>query len=136
MGDSASSGGGTGSTVLLAIGDPVLDLCTSVPESFVSSLQYTLGGCDQIDDQSLDALLARLEADERAIRRVPGGSAANVAKCFARLANTGSVYFAGTLGNDICGREYRYGLSAERGVRSACDLPGTFDAPCNYSTTE
>ena len=32
------------STVLLAIGDPVLDLCTSVDEAFVADLGWHLGG--------------------------------------------------------------------------------------------
>ena len=84
-----------------------------------------------IDEDALNDVLARLEAAGRPLAESPGGSAANVAKCFARLANsrktetttrrrktttttttktkpeaktTALVYFAGTLGNDDSGR--------------------------------
>ena len=186
------------STVLLAIGDPVLDLCTSVDEAFVADLGWHLGGefsscpgactphpphpiprsltcyaraladpsgCDLIDEDALNDVLARLEAAGRPLAESPGGSAANVAKCFARLANsrkmetktkttktktkttkttttkttttktttttkpeaktTALVYFAGTLGNDDSGRQYRKAMEATGVAMSHASVHGT-----------
>ena len=104
-------------------------------------------GCDLIDEDALNDVLARLEAAGRPLAESPGGSAANVAKCFARLANsrkkrttttrrkmtktkpdaktTALVYFAGTLGNDDCGRQYRKAMEATGVAMSHASVHGT-----------
>jgi sugar/nucleoside kinase (ribokinase family) len=108
---SASAG-----TTLLAVGDPVLDIVSDCPASFVvESLGFALGGCDLIDEDALEDVVDRLESASRTLRRIPGGSAANVAKCFARLssgARRTDVYFAGTLGRDASGKRYRRQMEA------------------------
>ena len=109
-------------------------------------------GCDLIDEDALNDVLARLEAAGRPLAESPGGSAANVAKCFARLANsrktetttrrrktttkkttktkpeaktTALVYFAGTLGNDDSGRQYRKAMEATGVAMSHASVHGT-----------
>lgn len=113
MGNASSSANAT--TTLLCIGDPVLDLvCTNCSASFVESLGFALGGCDLIDEAALQDVMNRLTSAKHTVHRTPGGSAANVAKCFARLsrANRAAVYFAGTLGKDSSGKEYRRAMEA------------------------
>lgn len=108
---SASAG-----TTLLAVGDPVLDIVSDCPAWFVvESLGFALGGCDLIDEDELEDVVGRLKSANRTLRRIPGGSAANVAKCFARLssgAKRTNVYFAGTLGRDSSGKRYRREMEA------------------------
>lgn len=108
---SSADGGAT----LLAVGDPVLDVVSDCPASFVvDSLGFALGGCDLIDEDALEDVVGRLKSANRTLRRIPGGSAANVAKCFARLSGgkrTG-VYFAGTLGRDSSGKHYMREMEA------------------------
>ena len=100
---------------LLCIGDPVLDIvCADCPASLVSSLGFAVGGCDLIEEHALEGIL-RDELSSHALERIPGGSAANVAKCFARLAQrqkATTVQFVGTLGQDESGREYKKSMEA------------------------
>eukprot|EP00889_Picochlorum_renovo_P006919 jgi/Picre1/33949/NNA_001427.t1 len=106
---------------VLCIGDPVLDIiaCES-PQGLLERFGYSAGGSDVIDEDELEKCLKEIEI----VARIPGGSAANVAKCLAGLSSCStvaerpdhiepsedndcvSVNFSGTLGSDQNGQEY------------------------------
>jgi sugar/nucleoside kinase (ribokinase family) len=107
--------------VVLCIGDPVLDVvCVDCSSSLISSLGFDVGGCDLIEEAELARLLQGPLRDHTK-HKVPGGSAANFAKCLARLSGSGEdcldqtrhhVVFSGTLGGDEMGLVYKNAMEA------------------------
>ncbi|KAL4449369.1 hypothetical protein ABPG77_007013 [Micractinium sp. CCAP 211/92] len=71
------------------LGDPVLDIVARVGHELLEQLGAEPGGCLPVTAEEMAVLLAlpEVQAD---MKRVPGGSAANVMKCLASLAGAGS----------------------------------------------
>ena len=83
--------------VTVGLGDPVTDVIVRVSEDELTSLikERTAGGCDMVNHTECSSLLAKLSQLDRSMATRPGGSAANVMRCAARLAPSGTFRFAG-----------------------------------------
>eukprot|EP00890_Picochlorum_soloecismus_P005660 jgi/Picsp_1/6095/NSC_03449-R1_sugar kinase len=99
---------------VVCIGDPVLDIVCHVEEEFLEKLGYDCGGSASITESDLCNLIELLNKDNVSRQQIPGGSAANVAKCLAALTGClddckdgDDVYFVGMIGSDEQGDSYR-----------------------------
>lgn len=71
----------------IGIGDPVTDMVVNVSADELSACSAgEPGGCSTIDAASLARMLQSLEDMGKSAQRLPGGSAANVMRCLANLA--------------------------------------------------
>jgi len=86
---------------LLAIGSPIVDNIIHIDEDFIHAITGKKGGMELIDYTVLSELLC--QTGQGIV--MPGGSAANVARCFASLG--GSCRFVGKIGDDIAGSYFR-----------------------------
>lgn len=103
-------------TTLLCIGDPVLDVVAHCSINVLHRLGFAHGGCDVIDEEDMDGILQENREEFGELVRIPGGSAANVAKCLAKLyANDDEtvVRFTGTIGYDESGMSYRIAMEED-----------------------
>jgi len=103
---------------ILCIGDPVLDVVAHCSTQVLEKLGFAHGGCDIIDENELDRVLEEYKDDFGALTRIPGGSAANVAKCLAKLYapygdGEAMVCFTGTIGYDESGTSYRMAMEED-----------------------
>lgn len=74
---------------LVALGDPVTDIVVQVTAEQLLQLVSAPGGCSTIDAAGLQRLqnqLGELGKADTAQVRLPGGSAANAARCAAQIA--------------------------------------------------
>ena len=92
---------------LIGIGSPIMDLLAPVPEAFLASVRGEKGGMVLVDNDEMQAIVARLPAPPAA---ATGGSAANTTYNAARLGLR--TAFLGKLGNDDNARIYRERFSA------------------------
>ncbi|KAI7846386.1 hypothetical protein COHA_000097 [Chlorella ohadii] len=131
-------------SLVYGLGDPVLDIVSRVEHALLERLGAEAGGCIPVSAEEMGRLLALPEVAAH-MMRVPGGSAANVMKGLACLAQgsraagalgsaaspAGSnaaaaggsppgaaldVAFVGMVGSDAVGAEYRASIAAH-GVR-------------------
>lgn len=70
----------------IGLGDPVTDMVVNVSADELSAFEGEPGGCSTIDSASLASMLQALDAMGKSAQRLPGGSAANVMRCLANLA--------------------------------------------------
>ena len=102
---------------ILCIGDPVLDVVAHCSIQVLEQLGFSHGGCDVIDEEDLDRILEEYKDAFGELTRIPGGSAANVAKCLAKLYSSSSdmvvVRFTGTIGYDEGGISYRVAMEED-----------------------
>lgn len=71
-----------GTSRILGVGSPMMDLLARVPESFLSYVPGQKGGMEWITPEDMDRMLARLPEPPH---RAPGGSAANTVCALGRL---------------------------------------------------
>ncbi|EFN56268.1 hypothetical protein CHLNCDRAFT_57678 [Chlorella variabilis] len=110
--------------LVFGLGDPVLDIVARVDHSLLERLGMEPGGCVPVSAEEMGRLLALPEV-HGGMKRVPGGSAANVLKGLASLAPASlSVAFVGMVGQDEAGWEYRQSITAH-GVRPLLLESGT-----------
>lgn len=109
-------------TSMVGFGDPVLDLVVHVSYETLKKLDFEPGGCCHISHQKLSSLLSMSDVAVN-LKKRPGGSAANVCRCFAALhsvhhpkfaaAAISSVYFIGMVGQDGIAAEYESMMAAQ-----------------------
>ncbi|GAX77562.1 hypothetical protein CEUSTIGMA_g5006.t1 [Chlamydomonas eustigma] len=98
---------------ILALGDPVMDLLAHVSHDFLATVTDEPGGCFTVAPDEMKNLLEKVGKKSDVIR-IPGGSAANVAKGLASvLADRASVRFLGMIGRDSTGKDYRLKLKEQ-----------------------
>mmetsp|Transcript_21380 Transcript_21380/g.46797 ORF Transcript_21380/g.46797 Transcript_21380/m.46797 type:complete len:380 (+) Transcript_21380:82-1221(+) len=105
-----------GKPLVVGLGDPVMDILASVSHEYLATVTSEPGGCFAIAPEEMEKLLTSA-AEQSALKRIPGGSAANVMKGMANLGQgTLEAKFVGMIGKDATGEDYRHGLQAQ-GVR-------------------
>lgn len=95
----------------------MLDVVAHCTIDVLEELGFAHGGCDVIDEGDLDRILREYADVFGELTRIPGGSAANVATCLAKLCgddDDGSVVcFTGTIGYDESGTSYRQAMEED-----------------------
>ena len=91
---------------LLGIGNAIVDVVTSVPESFITHHDLRKGGMALIDTAAADALYAAMPAGVES----SGGSAANTCAVAAMLG--AKVAYIGRVADDQLGQAFRHDIAA------------------------
>ena len=92
---------------LIGVGSPIMDLLAPVPESFLATIRGEKGGMVLVDNDEMQAIVARLPAPPAT---TSGGSAANTIFNATRLGLRST--FLGKLGHDAAGGAYRERFAA------------------------
>ncbi|PNH05118.1 hypothetical protein TSOC_008659 [Tetrabaena socialis] len=99
--------------VVVALGDPVLDILARVSPAWLATVVPEPGGCLPILPGAMEQLLEDAGKQSELVR-IPGGSAANVIKGVANIGGGGVVCrFVGMIGRDETGAEYRRKLAEQ-----------------------
>ncbi|MFO7725628.1 MAG: PfkB family carbohydrate kinase [Oceanipulchritudo sp.] len=87
---------------LVGVGNPILDVLSKIPESFLEQVGGEKGGMTLTDAESIAKWMAELPEP---FTEAPGGSAGNTVFAAARLGLR--TTFLGKIGNDTGGTFYR-----------------------------
>lgn len=100
---------------IVGVGDPVMDILARVDHEFLATLTSEPGGCTQMAPAEMQECLRR-SGEKSTLKRIPGGSAANVMKGLANISRrTLDCKFMGMVAKDSTGTEYRSELN-DQGV--------------------
>ncbi|KXZ43676.1 hypothetical protein GPECTOR_83g288 [Gonium pectorale] len=99
--------------VVVGLGDPVMDILANVSAEWLATVTPEPGGCLPIPPDAMERLIADA-SQQSELKRIPGGSAANVMKGIANIAGgAAQCRFVGMIARDATGEDYRAKLAAQ-----------------------